>query len=75
MDCFGREGARHRYGRDHSSGDSRAIRLRSFSGSLELTFIVYIAELETRSCGQPLDRVLVKEWPGRHNHDEREGRP
>lgn len=33
-----------------------------------------LAELETRTRGQPLDRMVVEEWPGRDNHDERESR-
>lgn len=50
------------------------IRVRPFLGCLKSTFIVYTAELKARSCGQPLDRVFVEEWPGRHYHDKREGR-
>lgn len=49
--------------------------MRPFMGSLKSTFIVYNAELKARPCGQPLDGVFVEEWPGRHNHDEGEGRP
>ncbi len=35
---------------------------------------IRLTELEPRARGQTLDRMVVEEWPGRDNHDERESR-
>lgn len=48
---------------------------RDLPEPLRTLFITFrLDELETRARRQPLDRMVVEEWPGRDNHDERESR-